>query len=275
MSGDKGTVPPVSPLEPPSIPLKTSVAPKTSSRPTGKPPVDFPKVLLSGSYAPLESTIPPSSGLNELHEEFILPERRFFDRLDDRARRAELLTALLQAKGMSPARGVRALQAALGALVASAEEAHLPTLASLALALQTAIGQLGIVQESDSPTRALEVLVFDETEVSRDIVSLAVEAQGHHVRCANSYDNFVRQLDERLPDLIVTEIELSNAPARHFCASLVDLLASRPIPFIFFSAVPRAALAQLAQSSRAHGAISKDDGLAMLLPELERVLNKL
>jgi CheY-like chemotaxis protein len=233
-----------------------------SSRPTSRPTTE--------PLSQLRPTTPPPSDVTSLDDAFVIPERTFFDRLEERARRAELLAALLQGKGMMPERGARALQAMLGAVAASAEEAHLPSLASLGRALQMAIGELGVTKPG--PTRTLDVLVLDGSEVSRDLVALAVESQGHIVRCAGGYEDFVAQLDERLPDLIVTEVEFPRVPARHFCINLVELLARRPVPLVFFSGVRSEELELLARRSRARAAIPKDRGLAALMPELERVL---
>lgn len=237
------------------------------------PPPDG-RYVAEAQHRHLMSTVPPS-GVSQLEDEFIMPERMFFDRLEERARRAELLTVMLQAQGLSPSSGVCALQAALGAIVASAEEAHLKSLASLARALQAAIGELGIPTAHQTSARRLDVLVLDESEISRDLVALAVEAQGHLVRCAGSYDDFVRHLDERLPDLLVTDLELTNAPPRHFCRSLAELLATRPVPAVFFSSIEPGLMTELAEQAGARAAIAKDKGVSALMTELERVFRTL
>lgn len=245
---------------------------KGTLRPTSPPP-DV-RYVEEAQHRHLMSTAPPS-GVSQLEDEFIMPERMFFDRLEERARRAELLTVMLQAQGLSPSSGVCALQAALGAIVASAEETHLTSLASLARALQAAIGELGISTTRHASARRLDVLVLDESEISRDLVALAVEAQGHMVRCAASYDDFVRHLDERLPDLLVTDVELTNAPPRHFCSSLAELLATRPVPVVFFSGVEHDLMTDLAERAGARAAIAKDKGVSALMTELERVFRSL
>jgi CheY-like chemotaxis protein len=243
-----------------------------TTRPTSRPSFDHTQLVKNLGSRDMSSTVPPPSSTTSLEEELLLPEQRFFSRLEERARRAELLNALLQAKGISTDRAVRALQAALGAIVTSAEEAHLPALASLGAALQSAIGELGLTPGSRLPTRSLDVLVLDETEISCDLVALAVEAHGHMVRSAGNYEEFVRHIDERLPDLIITDVQLVNAPARQFCAALRELLVNRPVPFVFFSAVSREELEGLARTAGAAAAISKDSGLAALMTELDRVL---
>jgi CheY-like chemotaxis protein len=251
------------------------VSSKDTARPTSPPP-DAKRYAETAEPRHLQSTVPPSgSGLSLLTDEFVMPERRFFDRLEERARRAELLTVMLQAQGLSAESGVCALQAALGAIVTSAEETHLTSLAALARALQNAIGELGIQTTREAPSRRLDVLVLDETEISRDLVALAVEAQGHMVRCASSYEDFIRHLDERLPDLLVTDVELSNAPPRQFCENLAELLATRPVPLVFFSGVDHNGLQVLARQSGARAAIAKEKGVSGLMVELERVFRSL
>lgn len=251
-----------------------SATASNTARPTAAPPPDDKIYVQYSKQRHLQSTVPPS-GVSLLEEDFVMPERRFFDRLEERARRAELLTVMLQAQGLSPASGVRALQAALGAIVASAEETHLDSLASLSRALQAAIGELGISPTQGTSARAFDVLVLDETEISRDLVALAVEAQGHMVRCAASYNDFVRHLDERLPDLLITDVELTNAPPRHFCQSLSELLTTRPVPVVFFSSAEATILEELARTAKARAAISKEKGVTGLMTELERVFRTL
>jgi CheY-like chemotaxis protein len=224
-------------------------------------------------------TAPPSAAaVTELAARdapFELPERAFFEQLDARARRAELLTALLGAGGVPPESAVLALQAALGAIVASAEDAQLPTLANLATALRTAIGRLGVGSPIEDELRIVDTLVFDESEVSRDLVALAVEAQGHTVRCASRYEDFVRELEQRRPGLIITEAQLSNAPAKSFCATLQELLATRRIPLVFFSDLDAAELGSLAKSCGARRSISKELGIDRLIGELRAVYREI
>lgn len=220
-----------------------------------------------------DSTIPPSS-LTPLDKFFTLPEHSFFESLDAQARRVELLTALLQANGMLPERGVRALQAALGAIVASAEGAQLKSLASLAQALASALDHLGLTDALSLPQRSLDVLVLDETEISRDLVALAVEAQGHIVRAAGCTEEFVRHLDERLPELIVTEVEFTRAPAQKFIAWLHELLEGRPVPVILFSGLDDTVLSTFATRPNVRKVVRKELGIEAVMAALEAVVRQ-
>jgi CheY-like chemotaxis protein len=163
----------------------------------------------------------------------------------------------------------------LGAIVGSATDARLRSLAELATALRSAIGHLGIGTPMVDDSRIVDTLVFDETELSRDLVALSVEAHGHTVRCASTYEEFVTQLEQRRPGLIVTEIELSNAPARSFCATLQEILAGRPIPVVFFSNLESGELVSLARRYRARRSISKDLGIDLLIGELREVYRQI
>jgi CheY-like chemotaxis protein len=224
-------------------------------------------------------TVPPgsdSTGVTLLDEPFEMPERAFFEQLDERARRAELLTAHLRAGGLAPASAVLALQATLGAISGSAQDAKLRSLADLASALRSAIGYLGIGAPMLDDVRVVDTLVFDEAELSRDLVALSVEAHGHTVRCAATYDDFVKQLDQRKPGLVITEIEWSNAPAKSFCPILAELLSGgeSPIPFVFFSTLQGSELAALAKQHGARRGISKDAGIDVLIGQLREVYSE-
>ena len=73
--------------------------PIDTARPTAPPPDDK-AYAARAQHGRLQSTVPPSGSLSQLEEEFVMPERRFFDRLEERARRAELLT-VFQAAGLT------------------------------------------------------------------------------------------------------------------------------------------------------------------------------
>src|SRR5687768_2791908 len=91
------------------------------------PPVTRPGPQV-GNGQRLTSTLRPP--VTQLDEAFVLAERVFLERLEERARRATLLTALLRANGLSRDQGIRAVQAALGALALGAEDAQVGSLAA-------------------------------------------------------------------------------------------------------------------------------------------------
>jgi CheY-like chemotaxis protein len=228
--------------------------------------------MFSSAKESLRSTIPPSDEFTSLEAPLVLPERVFFERLDDLARRIEMLTALLQANGLSRKQGSSVVQAALGAIAANAEEAQVSSLGCLARALQHAVAEL-VDNATVDPRHVLDILVLDESEISRDFVSLAVETQGHIVRSAKSYDEFIALLGERLPDVVVTEVIHGTTPPRQFCSVLADLLGTRPVQLIIYSAL--ADLEDLKNISGARAVVRKDLGLRALVAELAHLLDKM
>jgi CheY-like chemotaxis protein len=211
------------------------------------------------------STVPPSD-LTVLEAPLALPEHSFYERLDDSSRRFEMLAAMLQAGGMTVQEGARAARAALRAIAASAEEASLPSMSAFARGLHEVIS--GLVPRATSPAGALDVLVYDTSEISRDLVSLSVEAHGHAARTAKSYDDFVSLLTERLPDIVVVDVASTNAPAAQLCSVLADLLEGSPTKLVLFAALPFRELERLKGIARAAAAIEKSEGVSALIAEL-------
>ena len=219
---------------------------------------------------------PPSDlGLTALDVPFEIPEQAFFVQLGERARRVELLTALLRGGAIPPASAVRALSAALGAIETSAEDARLSSLADLSAALRAAIGNLGLGRPPLGEQRLVDTLIFDEKQHPRDLVALAVETRGHPVRCAATYDDFVRELGIRRPGLVIAEIDLAHATPASFCAVLCDLLGEAGVPFVLFSDIDSSELADLAYMYGARRGIAKRLGVGVLLSELEEVYRQI
>jgi CheY-like chemotaxis protein len=247
---------------------------------TQPPPCDLEAIEAAQIQLAVQTTFSPPSAsdaksLTALEESFELPELEFLKRLDERARRAELMAALLRAGGLSPEDAVRALQATLGAVASSASEANLRSISRLGAALRAVIGNLGIAPHIDDEARVVDTLVLDESELSRDLVALAVESQGHTVRCAATFEEFVREIHQRKPGLIITEIELSNAPARFLCATLRELLENSRAPLVLFSEVAEPELSTHARELGARRIVSKDRGVDGLILELKEVYKQI
>lgn len=253
---ESGTHPRLTPTSPP----------KPSDRRALTNLVDDELGLAGGAH--LRSTMPPSNSLTSLESPLLLPEHTFYERLDDLARRIEMLAALLQTNGMTRAQGARALQAALGAIAANAEEAQISSLGALARSLKNAVGELVADASLDSKD-SLDVIILDASEISRDFAALAVEAEGHIVRSARNYDELVALLGERLPDLVIAEVTDGKTPPRQFCATLAALFESVPSQLVIFSSLSPSDFSELQRLACATAIVSKELGLPMLMAELE------
>jgi hypothetical protein len=111
--------------------------------------------------------------------------RQLLDRIDEVARRTELVAALLRAGGIAPAAGARAIASQLDAIGTAAADTNEQPIASLVSALRMAVERLGRIADEHAPP-VRDVLVLEPDAVSRDLIALAVESQGHRVRVAGT-----------------------------------------------------------------------------------------
>jgi CheY-like chemotaxis protein len=224
--------------------------------------------LANGAH--LRTTAPPSAEFAAFDGRLAPPEHVLHKRFDDLARRIEMLTALLQTDGLTRAQGARALHASLSAIAANAEEAKSASLGNLARSLRGAVAEL-IPDAAIAAEDALDVIVVDSSEISRDFAALAVEAQGHIVTSAQSYDELVTSIAERLPDVIIVEISDGKTPPRQVCASLANLLEGLPTQLLIFSGLSPSDFREFQRLANATAIVSKELGLPMLLAELESI----
>jgi CheY-like chemotaxis protein len=194
--------------------------------------------------------------------------RTLLDRIDEIGRRTELAVALLSASGIAPSLAARALCSQLEAIQVVASAHNGLPLASLAGALRMAFEKLGgLTADEESPVR--DMLVVDPEEVSRDLIALAVETQGHVVRVAGSLAEFVDRFHERTPQIILSDAVLPEAPSRHLCRFLREIVGAGTIPIVLFaSEADDEKLARVARDAGAVRCISKDQGVEALIAEL-------
>lgn len=196
------------------------------------------------------------------------PSRALFDRIDEIARRTELAAALLRAGGIPPESGTRALCSQLEAIRAAAAEVDEQSIASLVSALRMGFEKVGgIAGEDESPVH--DMLVVEPDEVSRDLIALAVETQGHVVRVAGDLAQFVERFREQTPQVILSDAVLPDAPSRHLCRFLREVVDAGTIPIVLFaSEADEQQLERMARDAGAVRCLSKDQGIEALMAEL-------
>lgn len=194
------------------------------------------------------------------------PESFFFASLDERVRRSQLMHVLLKTGALSRPIVGRALQAQLEAVRRGAFALGAPPLVALLEVLADVVGELAQVPKGLNPHAARDVVVLDEDEVARDLVALAIESEGHAVRCASGFDELLALCNERRPDVVVSDAELSNAPARIFCQTLRDALEQVPI-VLFATRIDEGVLVS-ARAANAHSCVPKEAGIETLIAEL-------
>jgi len=202
-----------------------------------------------------------------------LRQRRVLALLEDRARRTDLVAALAMAGGLEPERAASVLCSELGELETSAVEAGFDSLAAMARAVRKAVGYLGGV--SSSAWQPREVVVLDDNEVTRDLITLALQAEGHRVRTATNFQELSALVRERKPHVLLTEARVPDAPGTRFCNYLRVTMALEKIPIVIFSSARGDELAMLAREAGADLCLSKDQGISDLMREVARLFEEI
>ena len=198
-------------------------------------------------------------------------QRRVMTLLEDRARRTELAAALAGAGGLEAERAAKVLCAELDELETSAGEVGLDGLAAMARAARKTVGYLGSVKTGD----AREVIVLDDNEVTRDLITLALQAEGHRVRTAENVTELSQLVRERRPHVLLTEARMPDAPSARFCNYLRVSMALERIPIVIFSSARGDELAVLAREAGADLYLSKDQGIGDLMREVARLFEEI
>jgi len=199
-------------------------------------------------------------------------QRRVVHLLEDRARRVELLGALASAGGLVPERAASVLGAELGELEVSAAESGLDGLGALARAMRRVVEHLGGIAAA---TWLPDVVVLDDNEITRDLVTLALQADSHHVRTASTLAEMAFLVKERKPHVVLTEARVPDAPDATFCSYLRELMAIEHIPIVLFSSARGDELAILAREAGANLYLTKDQGIEDLTTELSRLFDEI
>ncbi|HET7504920.1 MAG TPA: response regulator [Kofleriaceae bacterium] len=216
---------------------------------------------------------PPTASLTTWREtDPVTPrQRRVMTLLEERARRTELVEALACAGGLAPERTASVLCAELGELEVSAAEVGLEALGAMAHAMCRVIERVG---HTSAPAEQREVIVLDDNEITRDLITLALQAEGHHVRSAACVAELAFLVRERRPHVLVSEARMPDAPGARFCNYLRQLAMQDCIPIVVFSSARGPELAVLAREAGASLHLSKDQGIGELMAGIERLLER-
>lgn len=206
--------------------------------------------------------------------EIVTPrQRRVIALLEDRARRTELVAALAGAGGLPSERAASVLCAELGELEIAAREVGLDGLVALARASRRVVEHLGGVKIAH--WRQREVIVLDDNEITRDLIALALQADGHRVRTAANVAELSYLVSERKPHVLLTEARMPDAPGARFCTYLRRTISLEKIPIVIFSSARGEELAALAREAGADLYLSKDQGIADLMREVTRLFDEI
>jgi CheY-like chemotaxis protein len=191
--------------------------------------------------------------------------------LDERARRLEFACALLRAGGLAPDRARNIVTSELRGVVDDAEQDGDQALGAVATAVREMVLALG----DGAPELPCSILMLDDNEVTRDLVVIALEAQGHEVRVAADLDGFEKQFKRRRPNVVVTEARIKSARLEDVANRMQALFAGGALPVVLFAQETGESLERLARRVRADRWITKDQGISSLISNIEQLLDEL
>jgi CheY-like chemotaxis protein len=221
------------------------------------------------AIASREATIPAHTEVDTITPR----QRRVMTLLEDRARRCELLAALAGAGGLERERSANVLCAELGELETTAAEVGLEGLGAMARAARKVVAHLGSVKVAHHRQR--DVIVLDDNEITRDLITLALQAEGHRVRAAASVAELSYLVRERKPHVLLSEARMPDAPGARFCNYLRVNMAMEKIPIVLFSSAHGEELTRLAHDAGADLYLSKDQGIGDLMAEVARLFEEI
>jgi len=113
------------------------------------------------------------------------------------------------------------------------------------------------------------MLIFDDSPIVGEALSLELEARGHQAAIASGLDDFELKLAEFKPEVIILDINMPEIRGDELCRRLRWKLG---LPIIFLSSLPEAELAVLAGRAGASGYLSKQRGADELVKYLDELL---
>jgi len=200
-------------------------------------------------------------------------QRRVLELLEDGARRTELLAALAGAGGLEAQRAAMVLCSELGELETSSLEVGLEGLGAMARATRRMVEHLGGLKVET--WRRRDVVVLDDNEITRDLITLALQAEGHRVRSAATIAELSYLVRARKPHVVLSEARLQDAPGARFCAHLRLTMSLEGIPIVLFSSARDEELELLAREAGADRWLSKDQGISDLMEEVARLFDEI
>lgn len=221
----------------------------------------------------MERDPPPLRDARPAAEPMTPRQRRLLILLEERARRTELLAALASAGGFEAERAANVLCAELGELESSAAEVGFDAMVAFVGATRKVVEHLGHVKIAH--WRQREVVVLDDNEITRDLITLALQAEGHRVRSATNLADLSYLVRERKPHVLLTEARIPDAPGTRFCNYLRRTMALEKIPIVMFSSARGEELAALAREAGADLCLSKDQGIGDLMREVARLFEEI
>jgi CheY-like chemotaxis protein len=132
-----------------------------------------------------------------------------------------------------------------------------------------------VTQQSKAAPDQRRILIFDDSPIICEVLSLELTTRGHIVALAGSLFEFERSLVEFRPDVIFLDINMPEVSGDNVCRDLRTRGETEHVPIVLLSSLPDEELAQLAQAAGATGYLSKQRGMDELIKYLDELLTEI
>lgn len=207
------------------------------------------------------------------------PIRRAISRIraraEERSRRLRLLGSMWTAGGTDEEATIATLRAELGGLAQELRGVGWQSFASVVQDAADVLAGWHETRDLKAPVHAgRRILILDDSEVTRDIIALALERTGCEVTVAATTKEYSVRVQEFSPEVLLVEPAHPQLGAERAWTTLRARIKNPVVPVILFSSAPIDQLAVWADRAGADGFLTKDQGTDELVEHLEEVLSQ-
>ena len=116
--------------------------------------------------------------------------------------------------------------------------------------------------------RRWRVLLLDDSELSLDVLTQALRADGFDVRATTTVEGFGLLLADWSPEVVLTDVNMPGMTGAELCRVLKRRYETAHVPIVLCSSMPAEDLAALARECDADGYVSKTEHMSELAAEL-------
>ena len=119
------------------------------------------------------------------------------------------------------------------------------------------------------------VVIIEDSPLVIQMLTMVLEGAGHQVTPFERFGQATDALSTNPPDVVITDLNLPDAPRGDVVGQLRALQGMEPVPIIVISGRPRRELEELAAEAGAQGALSKDEGMPAISSQLPSMIDEL
>lgn len=119
---------------------------------------------------------------------------------------------------------------------------------------------------------AKKILIVDDSESIREVVSFTLENEGYNILSANDGKDALKHLDGQSIDLVITDLHMPNMNGIDLIKEIRNMDSYKRIPILFLTTESQATKKQEAKDAGATGWIIKPFVPAKLIAAINKVI---